>query len=103
MEKLTINNIDKLIGRQVHANWEVLNIVEAKDYYDFELTNPGVYKNIRWAMKLDRDMWGDGYRLFIRVSNPSRDVDIYFWPDKIKTIDGFCEIANELINNADKS
>ena len=87
----------------MHPNWEVFNIFEGKDYYRFDLVNPGTYKNISWSMTLDRDMWGDGYRLFIRVSNPSRDVDIYFWPDKIKTIDGFCEMANELINNADKS
>ena len=103
MQKLTIHNIQNLKGRQVHADWEVHNIVEGKDVYHFQLVNTGTYKHMVRIMKLDRDMWGDGYRLFTKVTKPIREVDIYFWPDKIKTIDGFCNIANELINNADKS
>ena len=96
--KLTIQNIDKLKGRLAHHKWEIQDVETKDDEYVIHLVNPGQFKNVVYWFKIDRMIYGDGYRMWTKNS-ALHDVDVYFQKGEINTIDGFCEISSELINN----
>lgn len=98
IQKLTIKNINKLKGRLAHKDWEVSDINVGHDYYKFHLVNPGQFKHITWMITLDRGMWGEGYRMFIRGTNPTRDIEIYFDKSDMATPGALCNRMEELIN-----
>ena len=68
---LTIQNIDKIKGKQITQKWEVYDIDASADgkEYIFTISNVGYYKNIIWYFILDRftDETLDRYR--IRTNN----------------------------------
>lgn len=84
---LTIKNIDKIKGRAVgNSTWEVDCVLNRSDTeYLFRLTNKGLYKHYAWAIVLDRQVWGDGYRLYCLSDN--KEYDTYIRPNEIGSMD----------------
>lgn len=103
VQKLTIHNLDKLKGMLAHKDWEISDINVGHDYYKFHLVNPGQFKHLSWMITLDRGMWGDGYRLFIRGANPTREIDIYFEKYDMETPEKLCKKMEELINIVERN
>jgi hypothetical protein len=88
---LTIENIHKIIGRQIDEKWEVAFIrnFEGDSGYFFGLQNVGVYKHYQWAIVLDRTLWpgvmSGGYRMYCFDHN--KTFETFILPNEIHSID----------------
>ncbi len=88
---LTIENINKIIGRQIDKKWEVSGIRNFEDDrgYMFLLQNVGIYKHYQWAIVLDRTLWpgawGEGYRMYCFDHN--KTFETFILPNEIGSID----------------
>ena len=84
---LTIQNINKIVGRAIDHKWEVDSITmrENGNEYMFRLVNIGIYKHYQWAIALDRNVWGDGYRMY--CYDNAKEYDTYIRPNEIHSID----------------
>lgn len=96
--KLTIHNIEKLIGRFASPKWEIQHIETLDTEYIFELVNTG--KNI-WWFTIDRIQWADGYRLWIKDVN-MKEKDLYFRIEQIKHPNNLLIFTAQLIKQSEQ-
>ena len=97
--KLTIQNIDKLKGRLAHHKWEIQDVETKDDEYVIHLVNPGQFKNVVYWFKIDRMIYGDGYRMVIK-DKMNNDVDLYLNGENIAHITNMQKWTEHLINKA---
>jgi hypothetical protein len=88
---LIIENINKIIGRQIDRKWEIDSVTtrENGNEYMFRLVNIGIYKHYQWAIALDRTLWpgawGEGYRMYCFDHN--KTYETFILPNEIHSID----------------
>ena len=99
--KLTIHNIEKLIGRFASSKWEIQHIETLDTEYIFELVNAGHYKSMNWWFAIDRIQWGDGYRLWMKDVN-MKEQDLYFRIENIKHPNGLLVLTAQLIKQSEQ-
>ena len=99
--KLTIKNIEKLIGKYASPKWEIQHIETLDGEYIFELVNAGHYKSMNWWFAIDRIQWGDGYRLWMKDVN-MKEQDLYFRIEDIKNLNNFLLLTTRLIKQSEQ-
>jgi hypothetical protein len=100
-KKLTIQNLNKIWGRQLYSKWiqnsygwVVQSVEDKNDRYFFELRSNGKFKHAEIQLKRDPkynpESFVRGYELWAWNSEENRAETMWFSKRDLETMDGMC-------------